>query len=241
MMWEMSRRAEEERKENAETGRGPGDWKAKMSGVPVQEIAVERQALFPRFFPDGTVWQKYYRVRWRKRSPRRSRFRPRNGPHPAPRHGSCGRNRTSCRRECRPRPGARNRPRRRLAHAVPAHLRHLVAAAVGLGAACQVEADDPARDQAQAGRVALGAVVQQHLHAYADAEERLGRGGFQHALLQADSRSSRMQSGMAPCPAARCAGRRALPRGARVTATVQPVPAAAACTACETERRLPMP
>ena len=72
-----------------------------------------------------------------------------------------------------------------LAHAVPAHLRHLVAAAVGLGAAGQVELEHLARDQAQAGDVALGAVVQQHLHAHADAEQRLGGRGLQHRFEQA--------------------------------------------------------
>ena len=39
-------------------------------------------------------------------------------------------------------------------------------------------------DQAQARRVALGAVVEQHLHAHAHAKQRLGGGGLQYRITQ---------------------------------------------------------
>ena len=76
-----------------------------------------------------------------------------------------------------------------LEHAVPAHVRHLVAAAVRCLAARQVKAQHFAGNQAEpgraVGRAALGAVRQQHLHADADAEQRLARRRLQHRLQQA--------------------------------------------------------
>src|SRR3990167_1882878 len=67
---------------------------------------------------------------------------------------------------------------------VPAHLRHLVAAAVGLDAAFELEALHAARDQAEAGCVLLLTVVEQHLHAHAHAHQRLAHRGVEHSLLQ---------------------------------------------------------
>src|SRR5436190_15425203 len=71
---------------------------------------------------------------------------------------------------------APERVRTRLDDLVPAHLRHLEAAAVGLKAAVESEANDFAGDQSQARRSTLAflAMVEQHLHADADAEQRLG-------------------------------------------------------------------
>ena len=101
--------------------------------------------------------------------------------------------------------------------------------------------DDFARDQAQTGCVALGAVVQQHLHAHAHAKQRLGRCGFQHGLLQARLTQFAHAVGHGALPRQHHALGSAHPSGREVTITVQPVPCAAACTACETDRRLPMP
>lgn len=75
--------------------------------------------------------------------------------------------------------------RLRLGHLVPAHLGHLVAAAVRLQTPSQVKLDHLAMDQAQAGGIALGAVVEQHLHAYTDTEQRLGGSSLEHGLEQA--------------------------------------------------------
>ena len=73
----------------------------------------------------------------------------------------------------------------RLLHLVPAHLRHLEAAAVGLRPAFEIELAHIAGNQPQARHIAFVAVVEQHLHAHADAEQRLVDGGIEHGLLQA--------------------------------------------------------
>jgi hypothetical protein len=84
----------------------------------------------------------------------------------------------------------------RLLHLVPAHLRHLER----LPSACVLPSRSNLRTlpgiSPRPGTSPV-AVVEQHLHAHADAEQRLVD-AFEHGLLQADSRSSRMQSGMAP-------------------------------------------
>ena len=68
---------------------------------------------------------------------------------------------------------------------VPAHLRHFEAAAVGLALAGQIKAAHLAGDQPQRGGVALFAVLQQHLHAYAHAKQRFAGRGLAHGLFQA--------------------------------------------------------
>jgi len=50
-----------------------------------------------------------------------------------------------------------------------------------------------------------------------------------------------MQSGMAPCPGSTMRAAARTSSGRELTITCQPLPCAAACTACDTERRLPMP
>ena len=74
---------------------------------------------------------------------------------------------------------------RRLPHLVPAHLRHLEARTVFLHLAVELEAHDFAWQQAQTGRVALFAAVEQHLLADAHAQHGLAVGGaqqrFEHA------------------------------------------------------------
>src|SRR6185369_4719314 len=88
---------------------------------------------------------------------------------------------------------------------VPAHLRHLVAAAVVLHPAFEAEAHDLAGDQAETGsaaqRIAFLAAVEQHLHANADAEQRLGRRRLADRVLEAGS-----------AQLAHAVGHRALPR-----------------------------
>src|SRR3989344_102066 len=71
-----------------------------------------------------------------------------------------------------------------LADTVPAHLGHLVAAAIGLDLALEAEFHHLAGDQAQARGVLLFGVVEQHLHAHAHAHQRLGGNGVQHGAEQ---------------------------------------------------------
>ena len=56
-----------------------------------------------------------------------------------------------------------------------------------------------------------------------------------------ESRSSRMQSGIAPWPGSTTRSAARTSCGPRVTTTSSPLPAATCITACDTERRLPMP
>ena len=56
-----------------------------------------------------------------------------------------------------------------------------------------------------------------------------------------ESRSSRMQSGIAPCPGSTTRVARRTTSGSDVTKTSTPAWSAACRTACDTERRLPMP
>ena len=72
-----------------------------------------------------------------------------------------------------------------LVHLVPAHLRHLEAAAIGLCLARQIELAHITGDQPQARNITFVAVIQQHLHAHAHAKQRLVGGGMQHGFLQA--------------------------------------------------------
>ena len=76
-----------------------------------------------------------------------------------------------------------------LINLVPAHLRHLVAAAIGLDLSGQLKLDDLTWNQAQPRRAdtgrPFGTVVQQHLHAHTDTKQRLVRCGVQHRLQQA--------------------------------------------------------
>jgi len=55
------------------------------------------------------------------------------------------------------------------------------------------------------------------------------------------SRSSRMQSGMAPWPGSTMRSAARTSSGRAVTTTSKPVPWVTCMTACDTERRLPMP
>ena len=56
-----------------------------------------------------------------------------------------------------------------------------------------------------------------------------------------ESASSRMQSGIAPCPGSTTRVARRTTSGSEVTNTSTPTWSAACFTACDTERRLPMP
>src|SRR5664279_3180319 len=76
-----------------------------------------------------------------------------------------------------------DRVRPGLDHLVPAHLRHLETAAVGLDLALEAKAHHFAADQAEAGRAfghALFAALEQHLHADAHAHQRLPAGGVEN-------------------------------------------------------------
>ncbi len=72
-----------------------------------------------------------------------------------------------------------------LPHRVPAHMRHFVAAAIGLQLAVELEALHLAGNQAETIDMTFGAVIEQHLHAHAHAEQRLAGCRLQHGLLQA--------------------------------------------------------
>ena len=61
------------------------------------------------------------------------------------------------------------------------------------------------------------------------------------ASFSPESCSSRMQSRMAPCPGSTTRSAASTSAGCEVTMTSNPVPAATCSTACDTERRLPMP
>src|SRR6478609_9335673 len=78
---------------------------------------------------------------------------------------------------------APERVRARLDDLVPAHLRHLEAAAVFLEPTVEAKADHLAGDQPQARRPAGGlaflAALEQHLHADTDAEQGLACGGLE--------------------------------------------------------------
>jgi hypothetical protein len=84
-------------------------------------------------------------------------------------------------------------------------------------------------------------VLQQHLHAHADAEQRLGGGGLQHRFEQARLAQLAHAVGMAPWPGSttRCAARTWA--GSAVMTALTCVSCVACITACATERRLPMP
>nr|GEU28313.1 hypothetical protein [Tanacetum cinerariifolium] len=75
--------------------------------------------------------------------------------------------------------------RRILMDLVPAHLRHLEARAILLQLAIELEAHHAARQQAQAGGVALLAAIEQHLLADAHAHQRLVAGCCQQRFLHA--------------------------------------------------------
>jgi hypothetical protein len=83
--------------------------------------------------------------------------------------------------------------------------------------------------------------VEQHLHAHAHAHQRLVRCGVQHGVLQAGV----AQLAHAVAHRALAGQHHALGGqhlvGRLVTMTSTPVPAATCITACDTERRLPMP
>ncbi|RZL32385.1 MAG: hypothetical protein EOP35_20170, partial [Rubrivivax sp.] len=59
--------------------------------------------------------------------------------------------------------------------------------------------------------------------------------------LQPDAASSAMQSRMAPWPGSTTRSAARITSGSQVMATSKPCPSAAWITACDTERRLPMP
>jgi hypothetical protein len=61
------------------------------------------------------------------------------------------------------------------------------------------------------------------------------------ASTRPESCSSRMQSRIAPCPGSTTRSAASTSSGRAVTMTSKPLPAATWSTACETERRLPMP
>ena len=77
-----------------------------------------------------------------------------------------------------------DRMRLGLQHLVPAHLRHFEAAAIGLGAALQVKFDHFAANQTQTRRVTFLTVVEQHLHAHADAKQRFFGRRVKHRFEQ---------------------------------------------------------
>ena len=73
-----------------------------------------------------------------------------------------------------------------LLHLVPAHVRHFQALAFAGGGV--LETGHGARDQAQrVDAVVLVAAIQQHLHAQADAQQRLVLRGLDHHLVQLQS------------------------------------------------------
>jgi hypothetical protein len=120
-------------------------------------------------------------------------------------------------------------------------LRHLVAAAIGLQPAFEPEPGDIAMDQSQAVSGPFLAAIQQHLHADADTEQRLGRrrlqDGFQQAGLAQFAHA--IGHGTLPGSTTRSAARTC--SGLDVTMASKPLPCATCWTACDTERRLPMP
>jgi hypothetical protein len=221
--------------------RRPGSDKAGLKTVWTQGFQCRKLRYSARpcsaLFPGGTASQKYYRAQWPSKRAAVVGL-ARAVAASVGRAKSCARNRSGSGPECLATPGAR-RHRAAPGAPVPAHLRHLEAAAVGLQPAFQVELDHLARNQAQAGRVALGAVVSSICMPTQTPNSGLRR--RPPAPIRAGpSRAARACSrAWRPGRAAR-AGRRAL-LGREVTTTVQPVPCAAACTACDTERRLPMP
>jgi hypothetical protein len=128
-----------------------------------------------------------------------------------------------------------------LAHAVPAHLRHLEAAAVGLGAARQVERRTSPGIRPRPG-VSPSALWSSSICMPTHTPNS--------GLVAAASSTGVLQARLAQL--AHAVGHGALAGqhhalgsahllGALGDDHVQPVPAARACTACDTERRLPMP
>ncbi len=127
-------------------------------------------------------------------------------------------------------------------HGVPAHLRHLESTAIGLQAAFQLEPDHLARNQAQALGGTFFAAVQQHLHAHADTKQGLVGRSMQHGLQQ--TRLGQTAGAIAHVALTRQDDAISVATqhsGSLVTSTVKPLPAATCATACDTERKLPLP
>ena len=114
------------------------------------------------------------------------------------RSSSCARSRSGCRRGM---PSPQRRAPPTCSHLVPTHVRHLERACRARRAAGRAGSAAPRpREDAEAGRVALLAPFEQHLHADADAEERLLPRARHDRRAQAARSISRMQSGIAPWP-----------------------------------------
>jgi hypothetical protein len=92
------------------------------------------------------------------------------------------------------------RMRAHLAHAVPAHLRHLEARAVGLQLAVELEAHHLARQQAQAGRVAFSRSSRTASARRRTRPSAAWSAARSTASSTPDSRRLRMQSRIAPWP-----------------------------------------
>jgi hypothetical protein len=96
-----------------------------------------------------------------------------------------------------------------------------------------------AGDQAQAWHIAFVAMVEEHLLADADAQKGLVAGGFEHRARKPRVSISRMQSGIAPWPGKTTRSAAVTSAGSDETSTWRP--SATWASACQTERRLPIP